>query len=329
MRGARRVSLAVLIIASLVWLGNTSLWQDRPGGAPVLLAHRGLGQDFTREGLTGETCTAGRMRAPEHGYIENTIASIRAAFEYGADIVEFDVHPTTDGHFAVFHDWTIDCRTNGTGVTREQTLGYLKTLDIGYGYTADGGESYPFRGKGVGAMPSLDEVLETFTDKTFLIHIKSNDPAEGQLLSARLNRLSSDRLSQLSVYGGNRPVDVVRAEVPLVRTMSGSTLTGCILRYVGMGWSGYIPQVCKRTMLQAPANIAPWLWGWPHRFVHRLASVETLVCMQDDYGGGGFSTGLNRVVDLEKVPSDYAGGIWTDRIDLIGPAVRQRSRASR
>ena len=36
---------------------------------------------------------------------------MRAAFAAGADIVELDIHPTTDGQFAVFHDWTLDCRT--------------------------------------------------------------------------------------------------------------------------------------------------------------------------------------------------------------------------
>ena len=55
-------------------------------------------------------------------FLENTLPSMRAAFEAGADIVEFDIHPTTDGHFAVFHDWTVDCRTEGRGVTREHTL---------------------------------------------------------------------------------------------------------------------------------------------------------------------------------------------------------------
>ncbi len=60
------------------------------------------------------------MLPPTHGYLENTIASMQASFEAGADIVELDVHPTTDGRFAVFHDWTLDCRTDGHGVTRER-----------------------------------------------------------------------------------------------------------------------------------------------------------------------------------------------------------------
>ncbi|MFG3757139.1 glycerophosphodiester phosphodiesterase family protein, partial [Klebsiella pneumoniae] len=75
------------------------------------------------------------MRPPTHPYLENTIASLQAAFAAGADIAEVDVHPTTDGQFAVFHDWTLDCRTNGSGVTREHAMAELRTLDIGYGYT--------------------------------------------------------------------------------------------------------------------------------------------------------------------------------------------------
>ena len=55
----------------------------------------------------------------------------------------------------------------------------LKALDIGYGYTADGGTTFPFRGKGVGLMPTLDEVIARFPDKCFHINVKSNDPAEG------------------------------------------------------------------------------------------------------------------------------------------------------
>ena len=101
------------------------------------------------------------MLPPEHPYLENTIDGFRAAFSDGADIIEFDVQPTTDGQFVVFHDWTLDCRTNGSGVTREHALAELRPLDLGYGYTADGGKTFPFRGKGVGLMPTLDQVLAT------------------------------------------------------------------------------------------------------------------------------------------------------------------------
>ena len=87
---------------------------------------------------------------------------MRAAFDRGANVVEFDIHPTTDGRFAVFHDRTLECKTNGSGLTRTHTMEELKRLDIGYGYTFDDGHTYPFRGKGIGLLPSMDEVFQEF-----------------------------------------------------------------------------------------------------------------------------------------------------------------------
>jgi len=313
--------LALALFISFVYVNNTNLWQTRTAALPLLLAHRGLGQDFTREGLTGETCTATRILSPEHNFLEDTLPAMEAAFAYGAAIVEFDVHPTIDGHFAVFHDWTLDCRTNGAGVTREQTLAYLKTLDVGYGYTADGGKSFPFRGQGVGLIATLAEVLQTFPDRHFLINIKSNDPHEGKLLAATLGQLPSARQQQLMVYGAELPIAVVRAQVPAVRTMSGASLKGCLLRYWAFGWSGYRPARCTNMLLLIPTNVAPWLWGWPHRFVQRMASLNTDVFLVDDYAGGSSSEGINSLSDLGKVPPAYTGGVWTDRIDIIGPAL--------
>jgi glycerophosphoryl diester phosphodiesterase len=264
------------------------------------------------------------MLPTPHKYLENTIPSMKAAFAYGADIVEFDIHPTIDDRFAVFHDWTVDCRTNGTGITREQTLDSLQALDIGYGYTADGGKTYPFRGEGVGMMPSLTEVLATFRDRKFIINIKSRDLKEGELLAKQLAALPRDRPGQIMVYGGDRPVKIIRKKLPPIRTLWPSRLKGCLIRYIAWGWTGRVPTTCKRNMLLVPANYTRWLWGWPNRFLQRMEKVETSVFLVGDYHGEGFSQGFNDPDRLKELPSDYSGGIWTDRIDLIGVAVKER-----
>ena len=76
-----------------------------------------------------------------------------------------------------------------------------------------------------------------------------------------------------------------------------------------------------------PANVAPWLWGWSNRLLRRMEGVGTRVVLIGDYGGEGYSQGLDEPARLATLPSDYSGGIWTDRIDLIGPAARKRSPA--
>lgn len=326
MRRIAGYGLALLsLIAAAIWFNNTSRW-TMPKIAPTLLAHRGLAQTYDAAGIDANTCTATRIHQPEHPYIENTIASMTAAFAAGAGIVELDIHPTTDGQFAVFHDWTLDCRTDGSGVTREATMTALKKLDVGYGYTADGGKTFPFRGKAVGLMPTLDEVLKTFADRRFLIHIKSNDPAEGEKLAARLAALPQERLKLLMVYGGERPAAVVRQKLPSISTMTKPQLKTCITRYALLGWSGHVPAECARSVILIPSNYARWLWGWPNVFVERMARVGSDVFVAGPLEGDGTSQGIDRESDLRVIPSNFAGGIWTNRVDRIAPLIRSGTR---
>ncbi|WP_312117249.1 glycerophosphodiester phosphodiesterase family protein [Brevibacillus reuszeri] len=301
---------------------NSSYFAQKATGSPLLLAHRGMAQTFPMEGITDETCTAEQIYPPEHPYLENTIASMRAAFDAGADVVELDVQPTKDGQFAIFHDWTLGCRTNGEGVTRDFSLAELQKLDIGYKYTADGGKTFPFRGKGIGMMPSLSEVLQAFPDRSLLIHVKSNDPNEGQQLANYLSTLPTERLATLTVYGGDKPIEDLHKILPEMRVMSKATLKSCLIPYIAIGWTGYIPQACEQTQLHIPDQIAPWLWGWPNRFMERMERNQTRVVLVA--GSGDFSRGFDSVEDLANVPVGFSGLIWTNRIDRIGPVIHAK-----
>ena len=323
MRRILRFGLPVILLTiGVIALCNSSFWVSAQT-TRTLLAHRGLAQTYPAAGLTATTCTAARIFPPEHAFIENTLPSMRAAFAAGADIVELDVHPTTDGHFAVFHDWTLDCRTDGRGVTREHSLADLKKLDVGHGYTADGGKSFPLRGTGIGLLPSLDEVLGAFPDKRFLIHIKSNDADEGRRLAERLKSRPPEQLQRLMIYGGALPVAATRQMLD-IPAMSGTTLKRCLIRYVLLGWSGYMPPDCERSVLLVPVNYAPWLWGWPNRFLNRMNDHGSAVFVIGRHDGGDFSSGIDRSEDLALLPAGFAGGIWTNRIDRIAPALAKR-----
>jgi glycerophosphoryl diester phosphodiesterase len=301
-----------------MFLNNSSLFTKGSDEAPLLLAHRGMAQTFHMEGITGETCTAERIFEPEHPFLENTIPSMEAAFNAGADIVEFDIHLTKDGKFAVFHDWALECRTNGKGVTREHTMEELKQLDMGYGYTADNGKTYPFRGEGVGLMPTLVEVLEYFPDQSFLIHIKSNDPNEGDQLAQYLSNFPDRELGKLTVYGGDEPIAALKEKLPEVRVMSKAS---CLLPYIAIGWTGYVPSSCENTQLHIPEKIAPWLWGWSENFLNRMDDSNTRVIIVA--GDGGFSEGFDKKEDIDRLPKNYSGVIWTNRIDVIAPIIRE------
>lgn len=322
----RRASSVVIGLTLFIFLNNTNLMTPDGDGKPTLLAHRGVAQRYSPEGIDNDTCTATRILAPKNDYLENTIASMKAAYDAGADMVEFDIHPTTDGQFAVFHDWTLDCRTNGTGVTREHSMAELKALDIGYGYTADGGKTFPFRGKGVGLMPTLDEVLSTFANRQLMINVKSNDPKEGQLLADALAKLSPERRKAFIVYGGDRPMMALKQRLPDITMFSKESLKACLYPYIAYGWSGLLPDACRDTALLVPINIAPWLWGWPSRFLDRMEDADTRVFVLGPMHKGDGTAGLDSLEELDQLPKDYSGGIWTNEIGLIADKLRAVGR---
>ncbi|HEU5231057.1 MAG TPA: glycerophosphodiester phosphodiesterase family protein [Ktedonobacteraceae bacterium] len=321
-----RKSLIILgclaIIASYIFLNNGPLFVKARAGKPFLFANGGLAQPYHTEGLTNQTCTAARIFPPKNSYLENTIASIKAAFQLGAAIVEFDIQPTSDGQFVVFHEGTLDCRTNGKGPVSNYTLAQLKQLDIGYGYTADGGKTFPFRGKGIGLMPSLDEVLSDFPEQQLFIDVKSNDPAEGRQLARVLATLPANRQNLLTVGGGDKPIDTLHQILPQIRVMSRAIIQNCVLQYIALGWSGYVPAACRHVELHIPDQIAPWLWGWPNRFLDRMDTNDTRVILVKGNGTEEFSSGFDAPEDLKRLSSGYTGGLWTNRIDQIAPAVQ-------
>ncbi|URM32293.1 glycerophosphodiester phosphodiesterase [Cytobacillus firmus] len=317
----KRIMITLLILGVFLFLNNSSLLTKERNDKPLLLAHRGMAQTFHMEGITGETCTAERIYEPEHNFLENTIPSMKAAFEAGADVVELDIQLTKDGQFAVFHDWTLDCRTNAKGNTREYTMEELKKLDIGYGYTADHGKTQPFRGKGIGMMPSLDEVMEEFPEGDLLIHIKSNDSQEGVKLAEYLSMFPADRLEKITVYGGDNPIAALKEEMPGMRVMSKATLKDCLLPYIGAGWTGYVPNACKNSQIHIPESYTKLMWGWPNKFLNRMDEAGTRVIVVA--GDGSWSEGFDRPEDLKRLPESYSGGIWTNRIELIAPVYKK------
>jgi glycerophosphoryl diester phosphodiesterase len=82
---------------------------------------------------------------------ENTLSSMEAALEAGADSVEFDLHTAACGTPVLFHDAMLSRTTNGVGPLRRRTLEQLKALDAGKWF------STAFEGERI---PSFAEALE-------------------------------------------------------------------------------------------------------------------------------------------------------------------------
>jgi glycerophosphoryl diester phosphodiesterase len=102
---------------------------------------------------------------------ENTLESFRQAISLGVDALEFDVRLTRDGEVVVIHDPTVERTTSGRGAIAALTLAELRELDAGAKFTKDGGQSFPYRGRGIG-ISTLTELLEETKDFPLLIELK-------------------------------------------------------------------------------------------------------------------------------------------------------------
>jgi glycerophosphoryl diester phosphodiesterase len=113
----------------------------------------------------------GKGTRPEH-----TMLAYETAMADGADVLELDVHATSDGVLVLMHDETVDRTTDGTGLIKGMTYQELAQLDAGYTFTTDDGATFPYRGMGL-TVPTLPEVLEAYPDVPYVIELKQETPS--------------------------------------------------------------------------------------------------------------------------------------------------------
>jgi len=87
---------------------------------------------------------------------ENTMKAFELAVEMKADMIEFDIRMTKDGHIVVIHDETIDRTSDGSGYVRDMALDQLKQFDFGEGEK----------------IPTLEEVLQLAEKHKIMLNIE-------------------------------------------------------------------------------------------------------------------------------------------------------------
>lgn len=312
----KKIAAVLLIILGILvlfmWLNNANFKSNQ--GNYQWMAHRGVHQTFDVQTVDDSTNTASIIHKPTHDYVENTIPSIQAAFDCGATVVELDIMRTKDDQLAVFHDAKLEYRTNGNGKVSDYTMKELRKLDIGYGYTADKGGTFPFRGKGVGLMPELTEVFEAFPNKRLLIHMKDGDVKTARLLSKKLVQAGPRSDEHLYVYGDETQIAYITKHNPSYKTFSRGDLKKGLMKYELLGWTGYVPESMKNKILLLPSEYAPFLWGFPGKFLERMEGAGTIVVLS--LGDGSPADGFDTEEEREKIPEGFNGLVWTNKIDL-------------
>ena len=124
-------------------------------------------------------------------------------------------------------------------------------------------------------------------------------------------------VERLLVFGGPAAVKAIQEVRPYIRAISRETAKTCIRDYMIKGWTGYVPNACRHTATGMYANYAWVLWGWPHRFVDRMHSVDTIVILTHPYQTESIHNLPETRRYAEMIPHDYGGAVNTNRIDKI------------
>ena len=280
-----------------------------------VFAHRGVHVNWkkgTYDPVSG--CEATHIYEPTHEYIENTIESIQAAFDMGATIVEVDIRRTSDDHLVVFHDGMLECRTNGQGRVSDHPLAYLKTLDIGYGYTHDDGKTFPFREKGIGKMPTLVEVLQAFPDRELLIHQKDNSLKIARLLVDIIRSRPPEQQKSLYFYGPDEVYAFIQEEMPFFTRLFATRrqIKNWFKKYLLTFGMGGFPDESRGLVLGMPLKYTKLVWGWPYRFLEKVQDA-----------GAKFYLMVDKEEEIQKIADLPVDGIITDYIDVIGKYFRE------
>lgn len=308
------VALAALVLSAL----NAPWFAPAPKGALVLIAHRGNGQPIDRAAPEAAACSARAIRASGHLFIENTQFSMQSALREGAGGLLLDVRASGDGRAVVFRDEGLECRTNGTGRVAERPLAYLKSLDVGFGYTADGGRTFPLRGRGVGGMLTIEEVLHAFAHTQLVFDLADARAAEA--LVAAFGRAGTPIGPVHGFTGPPAALARLRQLTPNGWVLDRAASEACLASYRRTGWLGLVPDECRGLAVHVPYDGGWTLWGWSYRFLDRMAGVDARLFMSAEPEGPAL-VGLEAPEQFAEIGRAMTGFLLIEDMHDVGRAL--------
>jgi len=181
---------------------------------------------------------------------ENTLAAFRTALTLPIDAIELDVQMTTDGHAVVFHDYTVERLTDGTGNILDLDFAYLRSLNAAAHFK--GGWPEPQR------IPTLREIL-TFARGRTLVYIElkfsKRDGTYGRyprIVETVVNEIRATKmLASVLVMSFDLSL------LPLVKALEPSLQTGAIIS--NDLWKAQNANALEMLLSQATALGVNWL----------------------------------------------------------------------
>ncbi len=166
----------------------------------------------------------------------NTILGFTDVYNMGSDVLDADLHMTSDKVLVLAHDETIDRTSNGSGAIRDMTLQELRQFDFGYDLTVDNGQTYPYRGQGI-TIPTLQEFFDTFPEAKFGIEIKQTTTEAAEKFCQTIKDYGYQHKVLVSSFAQEN-MDIFRQQCPDIATSATEDETKIYYIFQRVGLAG-------------------------------------------------------------------------------------------
>ena len=234
-------------------------------------------------------------------YPGNTLLAFDGAVELGVDVLEMDLHLSSDGHVVVIHDATLERTTQAQGAVVERTLAQLQALDAAYHWPFAGRDPV-YRGQGL-HIPSFAEVLERYPQQRLLVELKTADETLARNVCRLLQEHDHEDMALVASFH-DLALSYFRRECPEVATGASADETAAFIRLWRFGLAqlfrspALVLQVPKK---RADKNLLTRAWIEAAREQNLYVDYWT----------------LNEPDELRRAIKVGAQGIITDRPDVL------------
>jgi glycerophosphoryl diester phosphodiesterase len=273
----------------------------------------------------------GEIEAPS-----NTLYALKTAKAKGSEVLEIDVHATSDGELVVLHDDTVNRTTDGTGRVDAMTVRQIQQLDAAHWFVPGCGTcrgrdagAYTLRGYATGdrelpeelaefspadfTVPTLREVLETFPDDLVNIEIKATAPQ-----TAPYEKALADLLAEFGRTDDTIVVSFLDHAVEAFKVYAPDVHTATATGQAGLFWA----------TAQGPLPGAP---NPRHQALQVPMQLNGITVVTPDFVRRAHANGLavhvwtiNDRATMESLVEMGVDGIMTDRPTLLAEVLRGR-----
>jgi glycerophosphoryl diester phosphodiesterase len=233
---------------------------------------------------------------------ENTMAAFRNAVAFRTDMLELDLQVTGDGVLVCSHDDTLERCTDAEGPLDGRTFAELAGIDAGYRFTPDGGQTFPFRGQGL-RVPALREVLEAFPGLRLNLDIKGTASGLETLLAQELRKAGAAARCCVGSEDDAMALRILEAIPEAIHFYPRDALTHAVLRL--------------KSGARLPADDPFRVMDLPLHHEGRRV-VDFALCEAARAEGRWVNVWtVDDPNEMRRLVADGAGGIMTDRPDLL------------